>query len=255
MEKNNNNNNDYYEIDVLHIVKSLWHRAWVIVLSGILAAACGFYISAFMILPDYSSSILLYVNNSDISLGNTSFNISASDISASQSLVKTYGELLNNRTTLERVIEETGVKYTYKQLAQMVKSGSSNGTEIMKVTVTGKDPYEAAKIANCIAEVLPIRISEIIEGASMEVVDSAIPHLEKVNPSITKYTATGLIIGVLISVMVLAVFAMMDDTIHNEEYVLRNYDYPILAKIPNLMGTSSKKYSYYGGKKSSYYKK
>ncbi len=255
MERNEKDMRDYYVIDVSHILKSLWHRAWVIVLSGILAGALGFYISAFVIVPNYSSSILLYVNNSDISLGNTSFNISASDISASQSLVKTYGELLNNRTTLERVIEETGVKYTYKELSKMVKSGSSNGTEIMKVTVTTNDPYEAAKIANCIAEVLPIRISEIIEGASMEVVDSAIPHLEKVSPSITRYTEIGLILGVFLSVLVLAAFAMMDDTIHDEEYVLQTYNYPILAKIPNLMGSSNKKYSYYGGKKSAYYKK
>jgi hypothetical protein len=37
----------------------------------------------------------------------------------------------------------------------------------------------------------------------------------------------------------------MDDTIHDEEYVLRTYDYPILAKIPNLVNDSAKRYGYY----------
>lgn len=249
MEKREKNNGDYYTIDLLHIVKTLWHRAWIIVLSGCLAAAIGFSVSAFMIAPEYSSSIMLYVNNSSFSLGNTSFSISSSEITAAQSLVKTYGELLNNRTTLERVIEKAEVPYTYRQLSQMIVSAPSNNTEIMRVTVTTEDPYEAAKIANCIAEVLPARISEIIDGASMEVVDSAVPVLEKVSPSITRYTAMGLMLGVLLSFIALVIAALLDDTIHDEEYILRTYDYPILAKVPDLLNSGAKQYGYYSQKR------
>ena len=217
-------NEEYYTIDVLNILKFVLQRFWVIVVSGILAAALAFGISAFVIAPQYSSSIMLYVNNSSFSLGNTNFSISSSEITAAQNLVKTYGEILNSRTTLERVIEKSGVEYDYKQLADMIDAAPSNGTEIMRVTVTAENPYEASKIANCIAEVLPIRISEIVDGASMEVVDSAVPNLEKISPSITKYTAVGLILGVLLSFLVLAIFAMMDNTIHDEEYVLKTYN-------------------------------
>ena len=115
----------------------------------------------------------------------------------------------------------------------------------MKVTVTTKDPYEAAKIANGIAEVLPIRVAEIIDGASMEVVDSAIPNLNKVGPSITNYTAIGLILGVLLSAGVVVVFAIMDDTIHDEEYILQTYGCPILAKVPDLLNSGGKHYGDY----------
>lgn len=247
-EKKERNIGEYYTIDLLHIVKSLWQRAWMILIAGILAAGIGFSYSSFIITPKYSSSIMLYVNNSSFSLGNTSFSISSSEITAAQSLVKTYGELLNNRTTLERVKDEAKVDYTYLELSEMIEAAPSNETEIMKVTVTSHDPYEAAKIANCIAEILPIRISEIIDGASMEVVDSAVPELNKVSPSITKYTAIGLILGVFIACVAIAVVAMLDDTIHDEEYVLKTYDYPILAKIPDLLNTGNKKYGYYSSK-------
>lgn len=242
------NNRDYYTIDLLHILKSLWMRSWMIAVAGLLTAVIGFAFSAFVIAPKYSASIMLYVNNSSFSLGNTSFSISSSEITAAQSLVKTYGELLNNRTTLERVIDKTNVDYTYRELSQMIVAAPSNETEIMKVTVTTEDPYEAAKIANCIAEVLPIRISEIIDGASMEVVDSAVPDLAKVSPSITKYTAVGFALGIFISVVMLAIVAMLDDTIHDEEYILKTYDYPILAKIPDLMSSDNKQYGYYAKK-------
>ena len=241
-------NEEYYTIDVLNILKFVLQRFWVIVVSGILAAALAFGISAFVIAPQYSSSIMLYVNNSSFSLGNTNFSISSSEITAAQNLVKTYGEILNSRTTLERVIEKSDVEYDYKQLAEMIDAAPSNGTEIMRVTVTAENPYEASKIANCIAEVFPIRISEIVDGASMEVVDSAIPNLEKISPSITNYTAVGLILGVLLSFLVLAIFAMMDNTIHDEEYVLKTYNYPILAKVPNLINPANRQRGYYSQK-------
>ncbi len=253
MDKNERLNRDYYTIDLMHIVKSLWQRAWLIILSGIVAASIGFSVSTFIITPEYSSSIMLYVNNSSFSLGNTSFSISSSEITAAQSLVKTYGEILNNRTTMERVIEKAEVPYTYSELIGKVKATQSNDTEIMRVTVTTNDPYEAAKIANCIAEVLPVRISEIIDGASMEVVDAAVPNLEKVAPSITKYTAVALVLGVVISVLAVIIAAMLDDTIHNEEYVLQTYNYPILAKVPDLLGSGGKKYSYRRYGKYTYY--
>ena len=241
----NNSNNDYYTVDVLHIIKFVIQRFWIIIVSGILAAAIGFCVSAFLITPKYSSSIMLYVNNSSFSLGNTSFSISSSEITAAQSLVKTYGEILNNRTTLERVIEKSNVKYDYEELSEMIVSSPSNNIEIMRVTVTTDNPYEASKIANCIAEVLPVRIAEIVDGASMAVVDSAIPDLQKISPSITKYTAIGLILGALVSVIVLMIFALLDNTIHDEEYILNTYKYPILAKVPNLTNMGGKQYAYY----------
>lgn len=248
MERQEKNINEYYTIDLLHIVKSLWRRAWLIALCGLLAAGIGFAISAFAIAPTYSSYIKLYVNNSSISLGNTSFSISASELTAAQSLVRTYGEILDSRSTLDRVIDKADVGYNWKQLSKMIKYAPSNDTEIMLVTVTCEDPYEASKIANTIAEVLPVRISEIIDGASMEVVDSAIPDVEKIAPSITRYTAVGLILGVILSVIAIVIFALLDDTIHDEEYVLRNYDYPILGKVPDLLNTGNKSYGYYSGK-------
>lgn len=245
MAKNDVNNKEFYTIDLLHVFSFVWQRIWIVILSGILAAVIGFCYSSFFIPPQYASSVMLYVNNRSVSIGSASFSISSSEITAAQSLVKTYSELLKNRTTLEAVIEKSGVDYNYEQLNEMVTASSVNETEILRVVVTCDDPYDAAKIANCIAKVLPIRISEIIEGSSMEVVDSAVVDLDKVSPSITKYTAVGMILGVLISLIVLIVIAMLDDTIHDEDYILQNYKYPILAKVPDLTESGSKSYAYY----------
>ncbi len=249
--KTANSIKDYYVIDFAHILKSVWHRAWVVVLSSFLAAAIAFSVAAFVITPTYSSSIMLYVNNTSFTVGDIGFSISSSEISAAQSLVKTYTVLLKNRTTLEKIIKHTKVNYTWEELYEMIEASPVNETEIMKVTVTCDSPYKAEKIANGIAKVLPQRISEIVEGSSMEVVDSAIAINEKVAPSITRYTAIGFILGMLFSVMILVILALLDNTIHDEEYIINNFHYPILAKIPDLLDSGTKKYSYYSSYKQS----
>ena len=251
MDKKGSITKEYYTIDMVHIFKSLFRRLWVIIIASVLAAAVAFSVAAFIIAPKYSSSIMLYVNNSSFSLGNTSFSISSSEITAAQSLVKTYIVILENRTTLEQVASKSNTDYSYEELLGMIEAESVNETEVLRITVTAEDPEEAKKIVNCIAEVLPNRISEIIEGSSMEVVDLGIVNKQKISPSITKYTAVGFILGLVLSVIVLVIMAILDDTIHDEDYVLQNYDYPILAKVPDLLNSGSKSsYRYYYRNKS-----
>jgi capsular polysaccharide biosynthesis protein len=243
MEKTQNNR-DFYSVDLVQIIKSLWKKAWIIAIVTVLSGILGFCVAAFGITPKYSSSVMLYVNNGSFSVGEI-LNVTNSELLGARSLVDTYIVMLDNRTTYNKVIEKAGVDYTFDELEDMVVAESVNGTEVMRITVTSTDPYEAADIANAIAVVLPTRISEIIAGSSMEVVDSGAVNLKKVAPSITGFTVVGMLVGAIICVLVLVVIDMRDDTIRGEEYILQNYDYPILAKIPDLVNTDSKSYGYY----------
>ncbi len=234
-------NKDDASLDLLRIIKLLWKRAWIICIALLLTGAIGFSIAAFGITPKYSSSVMLYVNNG-FSIENV---ISSTQITGARSLLETYVVILQSRTTLNEVIDKTDVPYDYEDLGDMIKAESVNGTEVMRVTVTCEDPYEAAEIANAIAVVLPQRIGYIIEGSTMEVVDSAIADTQKVAPSISGYTVVAMMIGAVIAALVIVAVDMMDGTVRSEEYILQNYEYPILAKIPDLTSTDSKSYGYY----------
>ncbi len=235
---------EYYVVDLKPIMRALWKKAWLIAVVSILVAAVGLFIAAFAVTPQYASSIMLYVNNSSLSLGNTSIDVGS--LTASRDLVETYIVILSNRTTLEMVIDEEDLPYTYEDLSKMLNAEAVGDTQIMRVTVTTEDPYEAARIANSIAKILPARIAEIIEGSSMKVVDAGVPDLEKVSPSISKYTIIGFLLGMVLSCGVLTVTVVMDDTIHGEDYIAETYSYPLLAVVPDLLDSSgSKEYSYY----------
>ncbi len=244
MDKTQNNSKDNSSLDLLHIIKMLWKRAWVICIAVLLVGILGFSLAAFVIPESYSSSVMLYVNNGDFSLG--VLNISSSQIAGARSLVETYIVMLQNRASWIQILDEANnTKYTPEQLRDMITAESVNGTEVMRVTVTTGDPREAAELANAIAVVLPRRIGEIVEGSSMAVVDSAAINEKKVAPSITGFTIVGMFVGAVVSILALIIIDMSDGTVRDEEYILRNYEYPILAKIPDLETSDSKSYGYY----------
>ena len=241
---------DAYTVDLVHIFRCLLKRAWLIVITSLLVAAIAFSYAFFLVHPKYSSSTKLYVNNS---LSIDKISISSADITASQSLIKTYIAILQSRSILEKIAEKADVDYTPKQLTNMITASSVNDTEILLVTVTSEDPDEAYAIANAISLVLPDKIAGIIEGSSMVVVDKPIVNNQKVSPSLAKYSIIGFIIGFVLAVAVIIIMDSLDDTIHDDDYIANQYDYPLLGKVQNLNASDSKsyKYNYYYGRSGS----
>ena len=232
MKKNEENEKEFV-VDIPHILQALLKFAWVIVIVGIAAGLVTFVYNSKLVTPKYSSGVMLYVNNKSFSVGGE-FSISAADLSASQSLIDTYIGILNTRTTMEEVIELAQVDYTAAQLRSMVSASKLTGTELFTVTVTSTNPYEAAFIANCIAQVLPHRIEDIVDGSSMRIVDTAVVNLGKVSPNVTANTVKVTLIACFLTAAAIAVMAFFDDTIRDEDFLTDNYDLPILSRIPDL---------------------
>ncbi|MBQ0110578.1 MAG: hypothetical protein KBS41_01445, partial [Oscillospiraceae bacterium] len=227
-------------------ISAVFQRMWIVILCGVLCAGAFFTLAKGFVSPQYSSSVMLYVNNSSISVGNAKFSISSAELDAAQKLINTYIVVLKNRTTLEEIINKAEVDYTYTQLSNMITASSVEETEIFSVTVTSKDPVEAAKIANVIATVLPDRTAEIIDGSSMRIVETAVVHNNRVSPSYTRYVVLGFLIGAIGAALVIIIIALLDDVIHGEDYLTSTYDIPILAKIPEFSSSGGSKYrSYY----------
>ncbi len=242
METENRASSEYFVVDLKHVFDALRKRVWLIIIISLLTAGIGFSIASFAVAPQYQSEIMLYVNNRDVATGSVIF--SSSQLAAAQSLVKTYVVILKDQSTLEQVIREAELPYTYKQLSGMIQAGAVNDTEIMRVRVTAGDPYEAAEIANTIARVLPERISSVIKQASMVPVGEALPQLNQVSPSATNYTIIGFMAGLVLVAGTLAVLAVLDNTVHDEDYVVTTYHYPLLAVVPDLTEERGNAYGY-----------
>ncbi|MDO5785724.1 MAG: hypothetical protein Q4P20_11740, partial [Eubacteriales bacterium] len=167
--------------------------------------------------------------------------------------------ILESRTTLEDVIAKAGIPYNFEELSEMINASAVTGTAAFNVTVKSASPTEAELIANTIAQVLPERISEIVDGSSVRIVDYAIVPAHRASPSYLKNTAIGFLIGMMISAGIVTVKFLIneqnDDIIHSADELRELYpDIPVLALIPDMRLSEKKGYyysSYYGdsGKK------
>lgn len=236
-------------IDLLDLAKTLWKNILAIALVAILLGAAAFGYTAFLVAPQYQATASLYVNNSSFSLGATSFSISNSDLTASNSLVAVYLYILQSRTTMEEVIQDSGVNQTPEGLKNMISAKGVSNTGAFEVTVTSTDPAEAELIANTVAKILPDRISEIVDGTAVRIVDYAIIPAHRSGPNIVKNTMLGMLVGAFLSAAVVVVFHLMND--HSKDMVQSVDDlramYPdrmVLAMIPDMRG-SEKKNGYY----------
>ena len=133
----------------------------------------------------------------------------------------------------------------------MISYSAVNDTEIFRVKVTCSNPSDACTIANTVAQVLPDKISSVVDGSSVRVVDYAV--VARTSPSYSKNMLIGFAVGVVIAVAVLVVLYLLNDTITSEEWILTTFkdDIPLLATIPdaNQYGSRSTRYgSKYGYK-------
>lgn len=254
-----NKQNGEMEIDLLQLFRALWRNALVIILVAIIFGGIAFGGTFMFISPKYEASAMMYVNNSSVTLGNTSVSITSGELSAAQTLVSTYIVILKSRTTLDEVIQESGVPYTVEKLSKMVNASAVSGTGIFKVTVQSSSPTEAELLANTIARVLPDRISDIVDGSSVRVVDYAIVPAHRSSPSYTKNTAIGVLAGVVLVAGIICLREILtsgeDVIIHSSDDLAELFpDIPVLAVVPDMRMTSKKGYysaysSYYGSDK------
>lgn len=235
------------EIDLLELFSAILQKWWIVLISLLVGGIVAFGGTKLFVTPLYQSDILIYVNNSSISLGSASVSISSGDISAAKTLVSTYGVILNSRLTIEEVNEKAGLDYTYEELSSMITSAAVNSTEVFQVTVTDPDAEEACLIANTIAEIFPGIISEIIDGSSARVVDLAVVSPTRSSPSYSKNAIVGMLVGAVLSVAVICAVYLLNDKLTSEDWLLQTWkeEIPLLSVIPDTTAKQKSGYRYY----------
>ncbi len=231
----------------------------------IVAVTMAFALGAFiysetMVVPMYTASVTMYVNNtaSNIQIEDKML---GSDITASQMLVPTCINIVKSDRMMTEVADKDDYNFSTTKLAGMITTEEVEDTEIFKITVKYSDPEVAANIANTFAEVAPDVIGKIIDASSVKIIDWAQPSNRKVSPNITKNTAVGFLLGFLLSCAFIFLREMFDVRIKNESDIEKEFEYPILGIIPRIgsenNGQDSYYYrnSYYMSRKSEYYEK
>ena len=187
------------KLDFWKCIEYLRPKAAAVICLTVLLALGGFLTARFLIPPTYRAELLLYASNSGGPGAAEPATLTASDLTASKSLVDTCAALLDSRTLYEEVTQLSGPDGGYKSWHRRVTAASVEGSEVFRVYVTDRDPARAAAIANAVAEVFPGYVSGIAEGCSLHVVDRATVPEKRYAPSSAKYAALAGLLGAALS--------------------------------------------------------
>lgn len=251
-----NKTSDLSEVNFKKMLEEVFRKIWLIMISAVACAGFAIVATILWVTPQYQASAVFYVNNSSISIADTSLSIDSGDISASKSLVNTYIVILQDRVTLRDIIDYAGVDMSYTELYNNIAAESLNETEVFRVTVTDSNPQYAEKLANAVAYILPKRIASIIDGTSVKIVSDALTPVIPSSPNYTMNAIIGFLLGFVLAAGTVVLRVALDTTIRETDDIHQNCKYPILASVPDMSLPNKGNSHYYGyGRSSTHGKK
>ncbi|WP_049508881.1 CspC family polysaccharide chain length determinant protein [Streptococcus anginosus] len=226
-----NQDNQTVEIDVLSLVKTLWRRKFLIVVTAFALAIVALGYSTFIIKPNYTSTTRIYVVNRQANENSTLTN---QDLQAGTYLVKDYKEIILSQDVLAKVIDDLKLNVQPSALAKKINVTVPTDTRIVSIAVSDGDAKEAARIANSLRQIAAEKIIAVTKVSDVTTLEEAeVPNYPS-SPNIRRNTLIGFLAGgVLISVVILVV-EVLDDRVKKPEDVEEALGITLLGVVPNM---------------------
>ncbi|MBQ8613854.1 MAG: hypothetical protein IJ416_06520 [Ruminiclostridium sp.] len=230
-------------IDLRNLLMVLKDHIIVILAAMIACGVIGFTLSAFIIEKQYTSSALLYVENSANKTDDSAININ--DINAAQKLVNTCQILFTSDYMLKQLEAELPqYGYTSGDYKDMITIESVNSTEVLKISVVTNSPDESTSIADKLVELSQEEYMRVIKNGSIEVVSDAIYPESHTFPSNTMFTFAGLVIGLFGSYFIFLIIELLDTKVKPDDDLAKKYDIPVFAEIMDFLAVDRSNYNY-----------
>lgn len=238
MEGTNQNvkENDEITIDLTELFMTLWSKAHIIILTGILLGLLAFVGTKLFITPMYTSTTRFYVLTKTTDTGNVTYN----DLQTGSQLTKDYAELVKSRPVLEEVISVLNLDMETEELADKITVTTPTDTRVMSINVEDADPKQARDIADAVRQAVGIQIQDIMDVDSVKTVEEANLPDHPSSPSVMRNTLIGAILGILISAGIIILIFMLDDTVKTPDDVETYLGLNVLASIPVYDGSNVK---------------
>lgn len=226
-----NQDNQTVEIDVLSLVKTMWRRKFLIVVTAFAMAIVALGYSTFIIKPNYTSTTRIYVVNRQANENSTLTN---QDLQAGTYLVKDYKEIILSQDVLAKVIDDLKLNVQPSALAKKINVTVPTDTRIVSIAVSDGDAKEAARIANSLRQIAAEKIIAVTKVSDVTTLEEAEVPNSPSSPNIRRNTLIGFLAGgVFISVVILVV-EVLDDRVKKPEDVEEALGITLLGVVPNM---------------------
>jgi capsular polysaccharide biosynthesis protein len=179
------------EINLYELLKH-YAKYWVLILVFTLAGLISAIIyNSFIQKPIYKSNatLILISDSTSSTINNTT-------------TINNYLDLLKSRRVLEPVIADLKLPVTYDQLSGSVSTSNDKDTEVLKLTITNRNPQTSKAEANDTINSFRTQVKALYNLDNIKVVDSASLATTPYNVHQTLQLLLSGVVGFLISIII-----------------------------------------------------
>lgn len=210
--------NEETVIDLGRLLLTLKKNLFSIIAWAVVGLIISLVVLFIFIEPKYSATTDILVNQKNDNV-QTQYAAQQADLGA----VTTYEDILKRSVILSPVLKEVKTRDNYKgslgDLQKSVSVSNETNSKIISVTVTDKDAYTAADIANTVAKTFKEKIVKMMKIDNVTIVSSAKPNATPVFPKKTLGALVGIVLGALIGVAIAIVRELTDKTVKDMDFL------------------------------------
>lgn len=223
----NNQEVNAIEIDVLFLLKTIWRKKFLILLTAVLTAGLAFVYSSFLVTPQYDSTTRIYVVSQNVEAG---AGLTNQELQAGTYLVKDYKEIILSQDVLTQVATELNLE---ESLKEKISVSIPVDTRIVSISVRDADPNEAARIANSLRTFAAQKIVEVTKVSDVTTLEEAVPAEEPTTPNTKRNILLGLLAGGILATGIILVMEVLDDRVKRPQDVEEVMGLTLLGVVPD----------------------
>lgn len=217
-------------LDYINLIKK---RLWLITVFVLISCATTFYVSKNFVVPVYSASGQLLVNNVvDVPESN---NLNA--LSLSLNLIESYKEIMKSPTIMNSVVaEHPEFGLTASQLASRLQIKSSEKSQIINLSVEHKDYATAATMINAVSQTFIRSLPAIMNQDNVTILTPADPAKQPVpvNSGMTMNILISFVVSLMAAVGIILLMETLNGTLRSEKEAEFDLGLPVIASIPTI---------------------
>lgn len=227
--------NDEVEIDLRELFGVILSKWVVVLLVTFLFGVLAFAYARLMVTPQYRSTASIYVINQ-----RNSDALTYTDLQAGLQLTDDYKVIIKGRSVLEKVIYSKGLSMSYEQLAGKVSVSAYENSRVVNISVTDPDPYVARELADAVCAAASEKIIDVTGVSAVKLEKANIPTAP-FSPNTRKTTVLGMAVGFILSVGLILLFYLLNDSINTPDDVEKYLGLSTLGAIPMTEHEKEKK--------------
>lgn len=226
-------------IDLSQIFRQIMRKWYWVAITGILAATLSFCYAEYYVTPIYRATSVMLVELRESNIEE----LEAEKVTIAQKYVSTFADIVRTNYVLEDVIEDLGLegKETPSSLYSKIKVYVAEETFLIKITFDHPDKQIAQEYLTAIDNSVVEKVKEKFGSDFVKEWDPPTVSRNAVYPSVTRYTAVGGMVGVVVSLSLIILVALLNNKVKSVADLQRLVDLPILGVVPSLDVLESKK--------------